>query len=294
MTGSLPDRGGRIDRSQLERILQRAAELQAGDREIGEGLTPGEVLDLGKEVGIPEQYLRQAMLEEHSRIETAAPSGFWDAVVGPGEVGAVRVVRGDPDEVERSLLQYMEKHELLVVQRRQPGRITWERLGGVQAALRLGMSVFDSGRARFMLAKADTVRAIVTPLEPGYCQVSLSATLRKSRGGYAVGAAMFATLGAASATGLFLLGAVPLVAALPAPVGLGLGWAVSRGYRPVLERVRLGLERALDHVEGTGDRPAHQLPPRSPRLLETIAGEVRRALTTPSTTPRRPDRPDTG
>ena len=44
---------GKIDRAALERIMQRAAELQTGERDIGEGLTPEEVLALGKEVGIP-------------------------------------------------------------------------------------------------------------------------------------------------------------------------------------------------------------------------------------------------
>ena len=55
--------GELIDRHALERIVKRAAELQAGEREIGDGLTQGEVMALGKDVGIPERYLRQAMLE---------------------------------------------------------------------------------------------------------------------------------------------------------------------------------------------------------------------------------------
>ena len=42
-----------IDRAALERIIHRAAELQTAEREIGEGLTPDQVLALGQEVGIP-------------------------------------------------------------------------------------------------------------------------------------------------------------------------------------------------------------------------------------------------
>ena len=38
----------RIDRAALERIIQRAAELQTSEREIGDSLTPDEVLALGK------------------------------------------------------------------------------------------------------------------------------------------------------------------------------------------------------------------------------------------------------
>src|SRR5438046_1275241 len=50
-------------REALERIIQRAAELQAGEQDIGEGLTEPELLALGQDVGIPSRYLRQALLE---------------------------------------------------------------------------------------------------------------------------------------------------------------------------------------------------------------------------------------
>ena len=90
---------GKIDRAALERIMQRAAELQTGERDIGEGLTPEEVLALGKEVGIPPGYLQQAMLEERSRIDPARGHGFLDRAVGPAVCSAQRVVRGTPEEV---------------------------------------------------------------------------------------------------------------------------------------------------------------------------------------------------
>src|SRR2546426_5974915 len=59
--------GELIRREALERIIQRAAELQAGERDIGEGLTEPELLALGQDVGIPARYLRQALLEERTR-----------------------------------------------------------------------------------------------------------------------------------------------------------------------------------------------------------------------------------
>ena len=43
----------RIDRAALERIIQRAAELQTAERDIGDNLTSDEVMALGAEVGIP-------------------------------------------------------------------------------------------------------------------------------------------------------------------------------------------------------------------------------------------------
>jgi len=45
----------RIDRAALERIIQRAAELQTAEREMGDSLTSDELMALGREVGIPGQ-----------------------------------------------------------------------------------------------------------------------------------------------------------------------------------------------------------------------------------------------
>src|SRR5215471_2246216 len=127
---------GPIDRAALDRIIRRAAELQTADRDIGDQLTPDDVMTLGQEVGIPRRYLQQAMLEEQSRPPDQAAPGFLDRLAGPAEVESSRVVRADPDGVTRSLLRWMEQNELLTVQRQQPGRISWEPLRGISAAIR--------------------------------------------------------------------------------------------------------------------------------------------------------------
>ncbi len=278
MTSNLPDR---IDRPTLERILQRATELQASEREIGENLTADDVLSLGRDVGIPAHYLRQAMLEERSRVALRTPAGAMDRIFGPAEVTAVRVVAGEQAAIERALLAWMEKNELLAVQRQQPGRISWERITGMQAALRRGAATFDSKRARFMLSRATEVHAAVTPLEPGYHHVTLTAELGKARGGVVGGTAAGASLGLAGAAVLLALNAWTLVALSPLALGAGLAWGLSRQFRPVASRAQLGLERALDHAEGAGVKPAHELPPRTAGLLEAIVGEVRRAIAAP-------------
>ncbi|MBS1240613.1 MAG: hypothetical protein H6R40_40, partial [Gemmatimonadetes bacterium] len=270
-----PNVPARIDRAALERILQRAAELQASEHEIGEGLTSDEVLALGKEVGIPGQYLQQAMLEDQGRIATPEAQGLAGYLAGPAEVAAARVVRGDQEAAERALIDWMEKNELLTVQRRQPGRISWERLGGLQAVLR-GVSRLGSGRASFMLDRTDLVRATVTPLEPGFHHVSLTASLRASRSGYLGGGIAMASVGLASTMVLAALQAAWIAAAAPVAAGLLAGWALTRRYRPVADRTLLGLERALDYVEGAAIKPGHQVPARGSGLLDLLTGEVRR------------------
>src|SRR6266508_4977932 len=89
-----------ISQEALERIIKRAAELQAGEHDVGDGLTSTEVLALGKAVGIPDRYLRQAMLEEQTRITPDVATGTWAWLTGPRSIVAHRVVPGDRATVE--------------------------------------------------------------------------------------------------------------------------------------------------------------------------------------------------
>src|SRR3954465_10019993 len=107
----------RIDRAALERIIQRAAELQTAEREIGDTLTSDELIALGREVGIPIRYLQQALLEERTRIGVAGAGGVLDRVAGPAQAVAQRVVAADTGAVEQSLIQWMENNELFCIQR---------------------------------------------------------------------------------------------------------------------------------------------------------------------------------
>ncbi|HEX6645497.1 MAG TPA: hypothetical protein VF037_12520, partial [Gemmatimonadales bacterium] len=211
MTGGPP---ARIDRAALERILQRAAELQAAEHE-GEHLSSEEILLLGKEVGIPQRHLQQAILEERSRVSVADPSGILNRVVGPAQVAAQRVVQGDVEAIEGALVAYMEEHELLCIQRRQPGRVSWEPIGGFQATIRRSTAAFGKGKRPFMLDKAHEVHSTLVALEAGYVHVTLSADLRPTRAGFVGGGAALASAGIAGATILLALGAFPLIAVAP-------------------------------------------------------------------------------
>jgi hypothetical protein len=274
VSSNLPSK---IDRSAIERIIQRATELQTGERDIADGLSPEEVISLGKEVGIPERYLQQALLEERSRGTAPPPAGWLDRAIGPGTIRAERVVQGQPDAVEQRLLRYMDNHELFTLQRQQPGRITWEPLRGVQGALRRSSAMFQGNRP-FMLSKASLVSATVIALEPGFCHVALSAELRQSRGGLIGGATAVGAIGVAGGAVLFVMSPYILLALAPLPLCVGAGWAILRQYRPIVERVRLGLERALDHLERGEAKPSHALPPRTGGVVGAILEEVRKAI----------------
>ncbi len=272
----MADLPARIDRAALDRIIQRAAELQTGEHELGDAMTEDQVLALGRDVGIPARYLQQALIEE--RVRGAPADARWlDRRIGAATVAADRVVMGTAERHESLLLEWMERSEHLVVQRHQSGRVSWEQLSGFQAALRMSAAAF-SGGARAMLGKATTVAATITPLEAGYAHVQLSADLRMTRNAFLGGAAAFVSVGAAATAVMAVLGAFPLVLLLPLPAAMAAGYAATRPYAGVAERTRLGLERALDQLERRGSRTQAELPPERNSMITSLVQEVRKAL----------------
>lgn len=269
----------RIDRAALERIIQRAAELQTSERDLADELTPDQVLALGREVGIPERHLQRALLEERTRLSTVQAATGWGRITGPAQAVAQRTVPGTVAGVEAALVEWMEERELFCVQRRQPGRITWEPLGGVAAAVRRSTAAFSRGSSALLLGRADLVSATVMALEPGWVHVALAADARTVRAQYVGGGGAVAGAGVLGAGLMVVLGALVPVALIPVPIAIGLGYAVTRQYRPALARLQLGLERALDSLEQQhGAEPQRRLPGRSPGLLGMLAEEIRRAM----------------
>lgn len=272
-----------IDRKALERIVRRAAELQAGSQDVGEGLTSKEVLALGKDVGIPEGYLRQAMLEEQTRSADEESVGTWARLTGPRAVSAHRVVPGDRATVERALNRWMTDDELLQPKRQYADRTTWEPKAGAFASIQRAIS----GRRRYSLASAAQIASQVVQLEPGFCLVRLEADVSQQRRNRISGGVVLAAIGWAM-TGAAALIAPPLAIAqiLTLVPGLGLtlgGAAIARTHRGVNERVQIGLEQALDRLErgdvrGTSGQAA--LP------FVRIAEEVRKVFENPKPKPR--------
>ena len=272
----------KFDQPALDRILKRAAELQAGERDVTGSLSSDELLALGRDVGIPERYLRQAMLEVGRDSADSAPESWLDQVMGAGAVQAERVVRGEPGDIERTLVQWFEAEEVFGVLRRTEGHVILEPIGGWQAAMRRGM-----GSKSYMLQKAERLSATVVPLEPGVCHVVLRASIREHRHGFIGGGAALMSAGAAGTVILAALHAFWPVLLLPMPLATGLSWVIARQFRPVVERTQTGLECALDQLERGAVRPSHQLPSRSLGLLDTIVSGLEARLGT-GKTPRTP------
>jgi hypothetical protein len=272
-----------IDKKALERIVRRAAELQAGSAEIGEGLTSQEVFALGKDVGIPEGYLRQAMLEEQTRAAEEGSIGTWTWLTGPRSISATRVVPGDRAAVERVLNRWMMDEELLQPKRQYADRTTWEPKPGAFASIQRALS----GRRRYSLASAAQISSQVAALEPGFCLVRLEADVSHQRRNRISGGVVLSALGWAMTGAAMLiaprLALAQIVTMIPG-VGLSIaGASVARTHRGANERVQVGLEQVLDRLERgdiRGSSGQASLP------LGRIAEEVRKVFENPKPKPR--------
>jgi len=272
-----------IDRKALERIVRRAAELQAGSQEIGEGLTSQDVLALGKDVGIPEGYLRQAMLEEQTRTAPESTAGTWAWLTGPRSLVAHRVVPGDRATVERALSRWMTDEELLQPKRQYADRTSWEAKAGAFASIQRAIS----GRRRYSLASARDITSQVVQLEPGFCLVRLEADINQQRRNRITGGTVMAMFGW-GLTGATALIAPPLalaqILAMVPGVGLTLGGAmIARTHRGANERMQLGLEQVLDRLERGDTRGS---PSQTALPFVRIAEEVRKVFENPKPKPR--------
>lgn len=270
MADNLP--GRRIDRDALERILQRAAELQAGEVDTGEAMTEQELLKLGAEVGIDGRHLRQALYEEGAG-PIASERGFVARWIGPSMVRASRVVRGERAAIEEALDHWMTGTELLAVKRRMPDRYVYERQKGFFAEMKRGFGV---GGRSYQLSKAREVTFAVTALETGYAHVEMTADIKPSQQGFLGGSV---AIGATGATGAVIAGTLgaPVVVPVLALVVFGTGaWGTSRGHRVVAEKTQVALEQVLDRLEHGEILPRHQIQPASP--ITKIADEIRRAI----------------
>ncbi|HEX9564564.1 MAG TPA: hypothetical protein VF981_11360 [Gemmatimonadaceae bacterium] len=245
-----------LDRAALERVLARAAELQALSTEPPEGLSDAQLLELGNEVGISGEHLRQALAEERTRIATPLETGVVGSWFGSSTAAVSRVVRGTPADILALLDNWMQREELLRVRRRLSDRLTWEArrdfLGSMQASFNLG------GRA-YSLTAASEVGATVVAVDEERVLVRLDANFGPGRRRNVGWAGVLAGFGVTSSAGLVALasmsaepgamvigGLVGSVWTLVAGVGSA---AIARAQRRKVGRGQLALEQVLDRLE---------------------------------------------
>jgi hypothetical protein len=274
MTETLPS-GPRIDRGALERIVKRAAELQAGERDIGEGLTEPELYSLGQDVGIGDRYLRQALLEERTRAVTETERGLLIWLAGPRRVAAGRTIPRPRPDTERALQGWMTEGELLQVKRRYPEQTTWEAQQGAYASLK---RAFGSRGRRYVLSRAREVAGAVTAVDERSCHVQLAADIGNAFNEQLTGAAVLGASGVAGTSVALVVGVMVPVAVIPAAICGALAFGVARRQRQRAAEASVALEQVLDrleHGEADSERVAGKAPTNQ---LARAADEIRRSL----------------
>ena len=251
-----------LDRAALERVLARAAELQGESGEPTEALSEEQILELGTEVGLSPQHLRQALAEERTRGGGPPPSsGLVARLLGAAVVSSTRTVPGTPASTLERLDDWMQREECLRVKRHFPDRIVWEARQGFFDAVRRGLNVGGRGYA---LSRAHEVGATVVAVDGERSLVRLDADLGTHRSAVAGQGATLATLGAVSSAAAVLLGVLLPVAVVPAVAAGAIGYFQARSrHAATLTRAQLALEQVLDRLE-RGELPR-------PSLLGAIA-----------------------
>jgi hypothetical protein len=238
----------RLDRSSLERVLARAAELQSTSGDTVEEFTEEQLLELGREVGLSPQNLRQALAEERTRSTIPDEErGVAASLFGPSRVRAARTVAGSPADVLASIDTWMQRQELLIVKRHHADRIVWEPrrdfVVGVKRALRVG------GRD-YALSRAFEVSATVIAVDDSRVHVGLDADFRSQRAQSARQSVGSTFAGAAVTASLFMMGVTAVVAAAPLVIVPAIGFAGVRALQGrIVTRAQLSLEQLLDKLE---------------------------------------------
>lgn len=259
-----------VTRGALERVLARAAELQAasGDALTSDALTEAQLIELGEEVGLSPDHLRQALAEERARGDAeASPTSLMDQLVGVTRVAGQRVVRGSPEAVLSALDSWMQNEEWLRQTRRRPDRLVYEPRRDILGALR---RAFGSGSQA--LHAATEIAASVARVDNERSVVAISADLRGARGeavGQVVGGTVF---GALASGALTILGFITPVAIAPVVVlAVVSTWGARAAYARRLERTQRAVDQVLDRMEQRAIEP-----PRPPSLLRMIESALPR------------------
>jgi hypothetical protein len=224
----------------MEAVIRRAVELQASSSPTGEGVSEGELVRIGGELGIPAAYLKQALAEVRS--DGAPEHGLLASAFGEAQIGASRIVHLPAEQAQAQLERYLVECEHMLLQRRQPGWAVYERGSGIGAQLGRGLSSLK-------LINAPLIRMVVEAAEAGRSYVALSANLATARAGFATGALLGGGGGGLAAATVLGIAVAPVAAFAAVPLTAAVWWGMRAGYSHTTAQAGLRLESVLDRLE---------------------------------------------
>jgi hypothetical protein len=155
---------GKLSRPQLEDVLRRAAELEAGrsnaaaaEEAASEHLGEQDVVRLGVEAGLSETSLRRALGEMRRGELTVREESALGLTLGPGQILVSREVPGPAEPIQRAVDRFL-REQLMTVRRHHGERIEWERARGLWPGLARSL---DFAR-RYAFGPVTRVETVVT------------------------------------------------------------------------------------------------------------------------------------
>jgi hypothetical protein len=169
-------------------------------------------------------------------------------LLGDARVTVSRFLAIPPLSAKDQLDHYLQEREAMIVLRRLPDRVIYERGAGVGAAVTRAAGMVGG---RHPLLNLKQMEVTVSASDERSCFVALSVDLGAQRAGAVAGVAAGGLVGAAAAASLGVVLAPPL-ALLGLPVLGGFTYLMRASYRATLAKTRTQLESLLDRLEHRG------------------------------------------
>ena len=250
------DRLDQISQGQLERILQRAIELQQDeDWKWGHEYDQSDLEAIAVELGIDPQFVRKAAIEERAKATLSelapAPLTPVERFLAPNRMSAQARTSGTRREVQRDVGTWMRRHEGLRPRRLTDDGAVWDKDTGIASALRRGFKVSQgTGAIREMSDVEHSVTSIsdqehIVTVEADTSVINkVAAGIAAGGTAIAVGAGIgIATIGdpnVAADIAQFAGGFLGVMA-----LNAGIALTVAKGWA---SSVRKGLQRAVDGI----------------------------------------------
>lgn len=242
----VPAKPRHISSSELEAVIRRAVELQAGHPvRPEEGVSEDEVVRIGQELGLDPATVRRAMIEVRNRPHEGRGLLTW--MVGSRTVQSSRVLHRPAGGILSALDRYLRETELMVPQRRFQERTRYLRDTSIAAALsRVTNSLLRSPG----LLDLPNLDATVSALDEGSCVVELSADLGGTRGGLVAG--VLGSSGGVAVGWVAAVLATPIadpLALVGVPLVAGAWFGMRAIYSGISRSTEDKLESLLDRLE---------------------------------------------
>lgn len=268
----------RLSRGEFEEVMRRAVELAEKDAVAEErDLTEAEVVRIAGEVGLPENHVRQALVEVRGR---PAPRGTLQSIFGNASARASRIVPGARDSIGGVLDDFMTVEQLLQPIRRSQELLLYRPASDFMSSLTRGLrtgsrpSWASARRVEIRLEEAGADATWVEiEVEPGSWGSNVAGGLIGGLGG---GVGVGVGVGAVAVAVAPLAIAAAAGAVLGASVAGGIAWGAGHSHRRRMEELQLELEGVLDQLEsGRGmEAPAPSWRRWMGRQARSLRGDV--------------------